>query len=98
MAIGQTTPTQQKVDAVRLLLAATRRTWYEITVIDRPQAGMALHARAVVLIPAPPIALLSAAELQAMVAHNRSRIRLDRMASRASTGRPGAAEGTGARL
>ena len=62
-------PTQRKVDAVRLLLTATRRDWYEIKVIDLPQAGMALHARAVVLIPAPTIALLSAAELQAMVAH-----------------------------
>jgi hypothetical protein len=38
-------------------------------VIDLPQAGLALHARAVVLIPAPTIALLSAAELQALVAH-----------------------------
>ena len=60
---------QQKVDAVRQLLTATRRDWYEIKVIDLPQAGMALHARAVVLIPAPTIMLLSAAELQAMVAH-----------------------------
>ena len=62
-------PAHQKLDAVRQLLAATRREWYEIKVIDLPQAGMALHARAVVLIPAPTIALLSAAELQAMVAH-----------------------------
>jgi hypothetical protein len=60
---------QQKVDAVRQLLAATRRGWYEMKVIDLPHAGMALHARAVVLIPAPTIALLSAAELQAMAAH-----------------------------
>ena len=60
---------QQKVEAVRQLLAATRRDWYEIKVIDLPQAGMALHARAVVLIPAPTIALLSAADLQAMAAH-----------------------------
>ena len=62
-------PAQRKVDAVRQLLTATRRDWYEIKVIDLPQAGMALHARAVVLIPAPTIALLSGAELQAMVAH-----------------------------
>ena len=41
----------------------------EIKVIDLPQAGMALHDRAVLLIPAPTIALLSAAELQAMAAH-----------------------------
>ena len=62
-------PAQQKVDAVRQLLTATRRDWYEIKVIDLPQAGMALHDRAVLLIPAPTIALLSAAELQAMAAH-----------------------------
>ena len=62
-------PAQHKVDAVRLLLTAARRDWYEIRVIDLPRAGMALHARAVVLIPAPTIALLSAAELQALVAH-----------------------------
>ena len=62
-------PAQQKVDAVRQLLTATGRDWYEIKVIDLPQAGMALHARAVVLIPASTIALLSAAELQALVAH-----------------------------
>lgn len=62
-------PAQQKVDAVRQLLTATRRDWFQIKVIDLPQAGMALHARAVLLIPAPTIAILSAAELQAMVAH-----------------------------
>ena len=45
------------------------RHWYEIKVIDLPQAGMALHDRAVLLITAPTIALLSAAELQAMAAH-----------------------------
>lgn len=60
---------QQKVDAVRQLLTSTRRDWYEIKVIDLPQAGMALHARAVVLIPAPTIALLSTPELQALAAH-----------------------------
>ena len=62
-------PAQQKVYAVRQLLTATQRDWFEIKVIDLPQAGMALHARAVVLIPVPTIALLSAAELKAMVAH-----------------------------
>ena len=32
-------PAQQKVDAVRQLLKSTRRDWYEIKVIDLPQAG-----------------------------------------------------------
>ena len=32
-------PAQQKVDAVRQLLKATQRDWYEIKVIDLPQAG-----------------------------------------------------------
>jgi hypothetical protein len=62
-------PAQQKVDAVRQLLRSTRRDWYEIKVIDLPQAAIGLHARAVVLISAPAIALVNAAELQAMVAH-----------------------------
>jgi len=60
---------QQKVDAVRQLLAATRRDWYQIKVIDVPQAAIGLHARAVVLISAPAVALLSAAELQAVAGH-----------------------------
>ena len=62
-------PAQQKVDAVRQLLKSTRRDWYEIKVIDLPQAAIALHARALLLISAPAVALLSAAELQAMAAH-----------------------------
>ena len=60
---------QKKVDAVRQLLTATRRDWYEIKVIDVPHAAIALHARAVVLISAPAVAVLSAAELQAAAAH-----------------------------
>src|SRR5215203_2222108 len=60
---------QEKVDAVRRLLTATRRDWYEIKVIDLPWAAVALHARAVVLISAPAVALLNAAELQALAAH-----------------------------
>jgi hypothetical protein len=60
---------RKKVDAIRQLLTATERGWYEIKVIDLPQVGMALHARAVVLIPAPTVELLSAAELQALAAH-----------------------------
>ena len=82
-------PAQQKVDAVRRLLKSTQRDWYEIKVIDLPQAGIALHARALLLISAPAITLLNAAELQAMAAHeigheyvwiewNRARQRADR--------------------
>jgi hypothetical protein len=62
-------PAQDKVDAVRHLLTATRRNWYQIRVIDLPQTGIVVHARAVVLVSAPAVALLSAAELQAAAAH-----------------------------
>jgi len=58
-----------KVDAVRQLLTATRREWYQIKVVDLPQAALALHARAVILISAPALALLSAAERRALAAH-----------------------------
>lgn len=60
---------QQKVDAVRQLLTSTRRDWYEIKVIDLPQAAVALYARTVVLISEPALELLNAAELRAMAAH-----------------------------
>jgi hypothetical protein len=57
--------------------------------IDLPQAALALHARALLLISAPAVALLNATELQAMAAHeigheyvwiewNRARQRADR--------------------
>lgn len=62
-------PAQQKVDAVRQLLTTTRRGWYEIKVIDLPQAVVALYARTVVLISEPALEVLNAAELQAMAAH-----------------------------
>ena len=35
-------PAQQKVDAVRQLLKSTQRDWYEIKVIDLPQAAVVL--------------------------------------------------------
>jgi predicted Zn-dependent protease len=60
---------QQKVDAVHQLLTATQRDWYEIKVIDLPQAAVALYARTVVLISEPALALVNAAELQALTAH-----------------------------
>jgi len=62
-------PAQQKVDAARQMLESTRRGWYEIRVIDLPQAAVALYARTVVLISQPALELLNAAELQAMAAH-----------------------------
>ena len=82
-------PAQQKVDAVRQLLKSTQRDWYVIKAIDLPQAVIVLHARALLLISAPAIALVNAAELQAMAAHeigheyvwiewNRARQRADR--------------------
>jgi Zn-dependent protease with chaperone function len=60
---------QEKVDAVRQLLTAARRDWYVIKVIDVPQAAVALHERAVVLISESAATLLSGAELQALAAH-----------------------------
>jgi len=60
---------QQKVDAVRQLLTATRRDRYEIKVIDLPQAAVALYARTVILISKPALARVNAAELQALTAH-----------------------------
>jgi hypothetical protein len=60
---------QRKVGLVWQLLAATRRDWYQVKVIDVPQAVVALHARSVVLISAPALAVLNGAELQALAAH-----------------------------
>lgn len=77
-----------KLEAVRELLTAARRDWYEVKIIDVPQAAIALHARAVLLISGPAVALLNGAELQALAAHeigheytwtewNRARLRAD---------------------
>jgi len=55
--------------AVRLILQATKRDWYEVKVIDVPQAAVALHARAVLLISKPVLNLLTPGELQALAAH-----------------------------
>lgn len=70
---GEVTPldpaAQRKVDAVRRLLNDTGRGWYEIKVIDLPQAAVVLYARAVILISATAIAELDASELQALAAH-----------------------------
>ena len=42
---------------------------YQIKVIDIPQAGMALHARAVIFVSEAALTLLDADELQASLAH-----------------------------
>lgn len=63
--------------AQREKLAAARRVlgWhgreavYQVKVIEVPQAAVALHARAVVLVSEPALDILDADELQALVAH-----------------------------
>jgi hypothetical protein len=64
-------------DAQRRKLAAARRVLelhgreaaYVLKVIEVPQAAVALHARAVVLVSKPVLDLLDPEELQALVAH-----------------------------
>jgi hypothetical protein len=53
----------------KVLRAAERDAVYEIKVISVPQAAVALHARAIVLISEAALNLLTAPELQAAVAH-----------------------------
>jgi hypothetical protein len=53
----------------RVLHAMNRDSVYVVKVIDVPQAGVGLHARAVVLISEPALGLLSTDELQAVAAH-----------------------------
>jgi hypothetical protein len=60
----------QKLAAVKQVLrAAERDSVYEIKVVDVPQAGIGLHARAVLLISEAALTLLHADELQAVTAH-----------------------------
>ena len=61
---------RQKLSAlVDVLRATDRDSVYEIKVIAVPQAGVALYARAIILISEPALTLLYADELQALVAH-----------------------------
>ena len=61
---------RQKLAALTMLLRATGwESVYEIKVIAVPQAGLALYARAVVLISEATLTLVDAEELQALVAH-----------------------------
>lgn len=70
-AITVFTPAQRaKLEAVaRVLHVHGRENVYEIRLIDVPQAWTGLHGRAVLLVSAPTLEILSAAELQALVAH-----------------------------
>jgi predicted Zn-dependent protease len=52
-----------------VLRRAQRESIYAIKVIDVPQATVAIYARMVLLIPRVTLSLLSAAELEALVAH-----------------------------
>ena len=61
---------RRKLAALATLLRGTdRESVYEIKVIAVPQAGVAIYARAVILIPEPTLKLVDAEELQALVAH-----------------------------
>jgi hypothetical protein len=64
-------PTERgKLGAARRILELHgRENVYVIKVIDVPQAAVALHGRAVVLVSEPALDLLEAEELQALVAH-----------------------------
>jgi hypothetical protein len=70
-AITAFTPAQRaKLDAVgRVLHVLGRDNVYEVRVIDVPQAWAGLYDRAVLLVSAPALDLLSAPELPGLVAH-----------------------------
>jgi hypothetical protein len=53
----------------RVLQATDRDSVYVVKVVDVPQAGVGLYARAVVLITKPTLDLVNADELQALAAH-----------------------------
>jgi hypothetical protein len=61
---------RRKLAALSKVLRGTgRESVYEIKVINVPQAALALHARAVILISEAALTLLDADELQALLAH-----------------------------
>ena len=61
---------RQKLAVLTELLRTTGyESVYEIKVIDVPQAGMVLHARAIILVSEAALTLLDADELQASLAH-----------------------------
>jgi hypothetical protein len=64
------TARRKKLAAARRVLELHRReAVYVVKVIEVPQAAVALHARAVVLVSEPALDLLDPEELQALVAH-----------------------------
>lgn len=61
---------RRKLAAARgVLRLHARDTVYEVKVIEVPQAAVALHGRAVVLVSEPALDALGGEELQALVAH-----------------------------
>ena len=61
---------RQKIAVLTELLRATGyESVYQIKVVDVPQAGIGLHARAVILVSEAALTLLDADELQASLAH-----------------------------
>lgn len=59
-----------KLDAIGpVLLVLGRDSVYDVRVIDVPQAWVGLYDRAVLLVSLPALDLISATELQALVAH-----------------------------
>ena len=70
---GALVPTQVEKEQLRamegVLVYHERQHVFDITVIDVPQAFVGLHGRAVLLISRPAMGLVSAVELQALVAH-----------------------------
>jgi Zn-dependent protease with chaperone function len=64
------TAQRKKLAAARRVLELHgREAVYEVRVIEVPQAAVALHARAIVLVSEPALDLLDPEELQALVAH-----------------------------
>ena len=53
----------------RVLIYHKREAVFEVKVVDVPQAAVVLYARSVVLVSRPALRLVSALELQAIVAH-----------------------------
>ena len=61
---------RDKLAALYPVLRATRRdAVYEVKIIDVPQAAVAIHGRAVILISQPALGVLDADQLRAAVAH-----------------------------
>ena len=84
---------QRKLAALAPVLEAARRgSVHAVKVIDVPQAFVGLHARTVVLISLPALRLMTADELQALVAHETGHEYVDAEYQRAT------AEGLSGRL